>query len=77
MEKKEYVPVEDHPTLARDMGSRAIVNTNMQAYEAAVKRATAVKQQKDSLRDAVRDINSLKSEMNEIKSLLLKLVDKE
>ena len=49
----------------------------MQAYEAAVNRSRNVKQQKDSMRDAVRDINNLKSEMHEIKSLLLKLVDKE
>ena len=66
-----------HPDLARDTVSGAIVNTNMQAYEAAVNRSRNVKQQKDSMRDAVRDINNLKSEMHEIKSLLLKLVDKE
>jgi hypothetical protein len=73
----EYIKVKDHPNLARDTNSRAIVNTNMAAYEAAVKRSRAVKQQKDELRDAVRDINNLKCEMHEIKSLLLKLVDKE
>ena len=33
--------------------------------------------EKDQLRDAVREINTLKSEMHEIKSLILKLVDKE
>jgi len=46
------------------------------AYEAAVKRSRAAQQQKDELRDAVRDINNLKCEMHEIKSLLLQLVDK-
>ena len=35
------------------------------------------KMEKDQLRDAVREINTLKSEMHEIKSLILKLVDKE
>lgn len=72
----EFLKVKDHPNLARDTGSRAIVNTNMAAYEAAVKRSRAAQQQKDELRDAVRDINNLKCEMHEIKSLLLQLVDK-
>ena len=73
---EEFVKVKDHPNLARDLNSRAIVNTNLSAYEAAVKRANATKQQKDELRDAVRDINNIKCEMHEIKSLLLELVDK-
>jgi len=73
----DYVKVKDHPHLARDVGSRGIVNTNLAAYEAAVARSRAANKQKDDLRDAVRDINNLKSEMHEIKNLLLKLVDKE
>ena len=72
----EYIQVEDNPNLARDTNSRAIVNTNMDAYRAAVARSRAAQKQKDELRDAVRDINSLKSEMHEIKSLLLQMMDK-
>ena len=33
--------------------------------------------QRDELRDATREINTLKSEMHEIKSLLVKLVEKD
>jgi len=72
----EFVKVKDHPNLMRDMNSRAIVNTNLAAYEAAVRRKNATKKHKDELRDAVRDINNLKCEMHEIKGLLLQLVDK-
>jgi hypothetical protein len=72
----EYIKVKDHPNLARDSDSRAIVNTNLAAYEAAVARSRAKQKQKDELRDAVRDINNLKCEMHEIKNLLLKLVEK-
>jgi|TARA_R100001460_G_scaffold91372_1_gene133143 hypothetical protein len=72
----EYIPVEDNPNLARDTGSRAIVNTNMAAYEAAVNRSRNSQKQRDELRDAVRDINNLKCEMHEIKNLLLQIVDK-
>ena len=68
----EYIQVEDNPSLARDKNSRAIVNTNMAAYEAAVNRS----HNSQELRDAVRDINNLKCEMHEIKNLLLQIVDK-
>jgi len=72
----EYIKVKDHPNLARDSESRAIVNTNLAAYESAIARSRAKQKQKDELRDAVRDINNLKCEMHEIKNLLLKLVEK-
>ena len=72
----EYIKVENHPDLARDAGSRGIVNTNVAAYEAAIIRSRSAQKSKDELRDAVRDINSLKSEMHEIKSLLMQMMDK-
>jgi hypothetical protein len=72
----EYLKVEDHPDLVRETNSRAIINTNLAAYEAAIARSRAVQKGKDELRDVVRDINSLKSEMHEIKSLLVQMMDK-
>lgn len=72
----EFIQVEDNPNLARDTNSRAIVNTNMEAYKAAVARSRAAQKQRDELRDAVRDINNLKCEMHEIKNLLLEMMDK-
>lgn len=71
----DYLRVKDHSDLARDTTSGAIVNTNVSAYEAAVKRARNAQASKDELRNAVRDINNLKCEMHEIKTLLLQLVD--
>tara|TARA_B100001059_G_C17630868_1_gene474352 strand:+ start:200 stop:427 length:228 start_codon:yes stop_codon:yes gene_type:complete len=73
----EYIKVEEYPQLVRETYSRAIINTDVRAYEAAIKRSRSANKQKDDMRDAVRDINNLKSEMHEIKSLLLKLVDRE
>jgi hypothetical protein len=72
----EFIQVKDHPKLLRDNNSRAIVNTDMEAYRAAVARAKSANKQRDELRDAVRDINNLKCEMHEIKNLLLQLVEK-
>ena len=72
----DYIQVKDHPDLVRETNSHAIVNTNMAAYKAAVERSRAAQKNKDDLRDAVRDINNLKSEMHEIKNLLLQMMDK-
>ena len=73
----EYLKVEGHEHLVRDIGSKAIVNTKRIAYMAAVQRSKNAQKAKDELRDATREINILKSEMHEIKSLLLQLVEKD
>jgi len=73
----EYKQVEGHSDLIKDMHSKAVINTNRSAYLAAVQRKKNFEAQKDSLRDATREINILKSEMHEIKTLLVKLVEKD
>ena len=73
----EFKVVEESKDLLRDMHSKAIINTNRSAYLAAVERANKVRKSKAELRDATREINILKSEMHVIKSLLIKLVEKD
>ena len=73
----EYKPVEGHSDLIKDMHSKAVINTNRSEYRAPVQRKRTLQQQKDELRDATREINILKCEMHEIKSLLIKLVEKD
>ena len=73
----EYKGIEGHSDLIKDMHSKAVINTNRSAYLAAVQRKQNFIAQRDGLRDATREINILKSEMHEIKSLLIKLVDKD
>ena len=73
----EYKNIEGHSDLIKDMHSKAVINTNRSAYLAAVQRKRTLQQQKDELRDATREINILKCEMHEIKSLLIKLVEKD
>ena len=65
------------------MNSTAIINRNKSAYEMAKKRSEQAKkklmeeeEQRDAIRNATREINTLKCEMHEIKSLLQQLVDK-
>ena len=65
------------------MNSHAIINRNKGAYDLAKKRSENAKrklleeeEQRDTIRNATREINTLKSEMHEIKNLLQQLVDK-
>jgi uncharacterized protein (UPF0276 family) len=72
MEEK-YIKVQDQPHLVRDSHSSGIVNTDMTAYERAIKRSKSAQ----ALREATREINNIKCEMHEIKGLLQQLVSKQ
>jgi|TARA_R110002096_G_scaffold91854_1_gene207893 hypothetical protein len=76
MEEK-YIKVQDQPHLVRDSHSNGIVNTDMTAYERAIKRSKSAQAQRDELREATREINNIKCEMHEIKGLLQQLVSKQ
>jgi len=69
------IQVEGHKDLVRDERSNAIVNTNKSAYLIAKKRAEEAQRQRDEIRETTRELNSLKSEMHEIKNMLLKMVE--
>ena len=71
-----YLKVEGHENLVRDTSSNAIINKNVNAYESAKKRAGEAQRQRDEIRETNRELNTLKSEMHEIKSLLQQLVRK-
>ena len=73
---KRFLQVEGHNDLVRDTESNAIVNKNRGAYILAKQRAEAAQRQRDAIRYANREINNIKSEMHEIKSMLKTLLDK-
>ena len=54
---EEFLKVDGHDNLVRDMNSKAIINTSRSAYVAAITRSRNVQKQKDELRAATRDIN--------------------
>ena len=72
----DHLKVEGHGDLVRDATSKAIINTNKNAYEVAKRRAEEAQRQRDVMRETAREINTLKSEMHEIKHLLQELVKK-
>ena len=65
--------VEGHTNLIRDLKSQAIINTDSDAYARYMARKRAQKHRNDALREVIRDVNELKTEMREIKDLLIGL----
>ena len=72
----EHIDVKGAPDLVREKDSHGIINRNRSEYDIAVKRARAAQEQRDQIRETTREINSLKCEMHEIKSLLQDIVGK-
>ena len=68
--------VEGHTQLVRDSQSKAIINTNVSEYQLYMERRNARKSQSDQIKNACREINSLKQELKEIKNMILEVVKK-
>ena len=64
------VKVKGHTHLVRDLKSQAIINTDSDAYARYMARKAKQNRKDDDMRAVVREVNSLKSEMTEIKNLL-------
>ncbi len=67
------IKVEGFESLVRDTRSNGIINNNQTEYSLYMKRVRAREKQGDEIRNAVKEINSLKSELREIKDLLKKV----
>ena len=69
------IKVEGYTSLVRDVKSNGIVNTNVSEYQTYMKRIRAREQHGDQIRNAVKEINTLKAELREIKDLIKELVN--
>jgi hypothetical protein len=72
---EDTAKVKGHANLVRDLKSQAIVNTDSDAYARYMARKTKQKEQNDEIRSVIRDVNELKTEMREIKDLLIGLAN--
>ena len=70
------IKVEGHSDLIRDLNSNAIINTNETEYQAYMRRYKAREKSNDTLRHTVKEINTLKTELYEIKKLLKEVINK-
>ena len=68
----KYAQVKDNPELIRDMDSKAVLNTNVSALQAYKKK----REKQQEIQSAVDDINNMKNEINEIKTLMQRILDK-
>ena len=65
-----FAKVKGHTHLVRDLKSQAIINTDSDAYARYMARKAKQNRKDDDMRAVVREVNSLKGEMTEIKKLL-------
>ena len=71
---KKYVKVEAQDNLVRDMSSNAIVNNNKSEYENFLKTSEQKYKEKKEFEKLKIDVNSMKNDLDEIKSMLKSIV---
>jgi hypothetical protein len=72
-----FLKVKGHDGLVRDTSNGAIINNNRAEYERYMKQKKAAEERKiqlDQVSKHSEDINNLKNELQEIKSLILQLL---
>jgi len=67
------IKVKGHTHLVRDLKSQAIINTDSDAYARYMARKVKQSKKDDEMRSVVREVNSLKTEIREIKDLLVEI----
>ena len=67
-----FLKVEGFENIVRDTSSNAIISNNKTEYQIYMQRVKQRESQGDKLRNACKEINSLKAELKEIKDLILK-----
>tara|TARA_Y100001937_G_scaffold14323_1_gene19171 strand:- start:29 stop:253 length:225 start_codon:yes stop_codon:yes gene_type:complete len=71
---KRYVKVESQDNLVRDMSSNAIVNNNKSEYENFLRISEQKYKEKKEFEKLKTDVNSMKNDLDEIKSMLKSIV---
>ena len=67
--------LEGHSDLARDPKTNSILNVNTTEYEQYVARRSVKNEEIEKSQNVEQELADLKSEMNEIKSLIMELVN--
>ena len=70
------IKIENFENLVKDTRSSAIVNTSKSEFQLYLRQRQERNKNGDKLRNACKEINNLKSELREIKSLLTKVLEK-
>ena len=70
------VRVEGFANLVRETNSNAIINVNKSDFQLYMERHKARQREGDELRGAIKEINTLKQELFEIKKLFKEVIKK-
>lgn len=70
-----FVKIQGKDSLARDLTSKAIINTSTVDYENYMNKRRAAQQAKEEASKQTEEINNIKSELTEIKQMLLALLN--
>ena len=73
---EKYLKVESDKSLVRDMDSNAIINKNKSEFDKFMELSRKKHEEKKKFDNMRSDLNSLKQDMNEIKTLLRNIMDK-
>lgn len=71
----EYVRVNGHENLIRDLKTNSIINTNMNEYNEYVMRKRSKNEENQKIQNLECDIDNIKSDLDEIKTLLRSLLN--
>ena len=74
--KRNLIPVEGDSSLFRDSTTKAIINDNKLEYDSYLSRKKFQEKESDRIGDLEDDFDSIKTELNEIKSLLKGLAER-
>lgn len=74
--KTTLVRVEDEANLARDMTTGAILMTNSTQYRNYIPQRNKLAERNSEIERQAREINNIKDDLCEIKSMLLALIDR-
>ena len=73
---EKYLKVKSEDSLVRDVDSNAIVNQNKDEFDKFLKLSQKKYEEKKKFDNMRSDLDSLKQDMNEIKTLLKNIMDK-
>lgn len=73
---KKLIPVEGRPNLYRDKNSGAIINTDRNAYQQHLKQIKSAQDEKLKMEKLEIEVESIKNDLSEIKSLLTSFINK-
>ena len=73
---RQFLKVSGRDGLVRDMSTGAIINNNSSEFENYQNQQIQAQKRKDQIAQQETDINNIKSDLSDIKQILLSLIEK-